>query len=154
MAEVTDRVVAPTIPRRRRSVPAGRSELRQQRSVDTHPRPVMPEKTVRSAEAGASKVSLDRPLHAAVLVSPSAFRLRRCRRPTSTGSSTSFFHPTCSLRLPNWLRVNGLAISNIADGHVPIRTASIASNLCRRTSGLRERPGRDGLSTQSIRGFC
>ena len=66
MAEVTDRVVAPTIPRRTRSVPAGRSELRQQRSVGTHPRPVMPEKTVRSAEAGASKVSLDRPLHAAV----------------------------------------------------------------------------------------
>src|SRR6516164_6903071 len=66
MAEVTDRIVAPTIPRRRRSVPAGRSELRQQRSVDTHPRPVMPEKTVGSAEAGASKISLDRPLHAAV----------------------------------------------------------------------------------------
>jgi len=66
MAEVTDRVVAPTIQRRTRSVPAARSELRQHRSVGTHPRPVMPEKSVRSAEAGASKVSLDRPLHAAV----------------------------------------------------------------------------------------
>ena len=66
MAEVTDRVVAPTIPRRTRSVPAARSELRQHRSVGTHPRPVMPEKSVRSAEAGASQISLDRPLHAAV----------------------------------------------------------------------------------------
>jgi polyhydroxyalkanoate synthase len=66
MADVTDRVAAPTIQRRTRSVLAGRSELRQQRPVGTHPRPVMPEKTVRSAEAGASKVSLDRPLHAAV----------------------------------------------------------------------------------------
>src|SRR6516162_9952028 len=66
MAEVTDRVVAPTIQRRTRAATAGRSELRQQRSVGTHPRPVMPDKTVRSAELGASKVSLDRPLHAAV----------------------------------------------------------------------------------------
>src|SRR6516165_5982000 len=66
MAEVTDRVAAPTIQRRIRAAAAGRSELRQQRSVGSHPRPVMPEKNVRSAEAGASKVSLDRPLHAAV----------------------------------------------------------------------------------------
>ena len=152
MAEVTDRVVTPTIPRRTR--PARRSELRQQRSVGTHPRLVMPEKPSDQPRQAHRRSRLIARYTRPWLASPSAFRLRRCRRPTSTGSSTSFFRPTSSLRLPNWLRVNGLAISNIADGHVPIRTASIASNLCRRTSGLRERRGRDGLSTQSMRGFC
>src|SRR6516225_8442093 len=69
MAEVTDRVAAPTIQRRTRVIrqtkSVGRAELRQQRPVGTQLHPT-PEKSVTPTKAGASKVSLDRPLHAAV----------------------------------------------------------------------------------------
>src|SRR6516165_5947952 len=66
MAEAADRIPAPTTQRRTRvnqqMKSAGRAELwQQQRPVGTqlHPTPVSP-------ETSASKVSLDRPLHAAV----------------------------------------------------------------------------------------
>ena len=69
MAEAVDRIPAPTAQRRTRVVPqvksAGRSELWQQRPVGTQLQ-TTPEKSVTPTEAGASKVSLDRPLHAAL----------------------------------------------------------------------------------------
>ena len=67
MAEATDRIPTPTTQRRTRVIrqtqSAGRAELWQQRLVGTHLHP-MPEKSVSPERA--SKVSLDRPLHAAV----------------------------------------------------------------------------------------
>src|SRR6516164_3909205 len=68
MAEAADRIPAPTTQRRtrvsRQMKSAGRAELWQQRPVGTQLHPT-PEKSV-SPETSASKVSLDRPLHAAV----------------------------------------------------------------------------------------
>jgi polyhydroxyalkanoate synthase subunit PhaC len=69
VAEATDRIPAPTTQRRTRVIrqtkSVGRAELRQRRPVGTQLDPT-PEKSVTPTEAGASKVSLDRPLHAAV----------------------------------------------------------------------------------------
>jgi polyhydroxyalkanoate synthase len=68
MAEAADRIPAPTTQRRTRAnrqmKSAGRAEFWQQRPVGTRLHPT-PEKSV-SPETSASKVSLDRPLHAAV----------------------------------------------------------------------------------------
>jgi poly(hydroxyalkanoate) polymerase-like protein len=68
VAEAADRILAPT-PRKTRVIKqiksaADRAELRQPRPPDTHP-PSMPKKSV-SPDTGAVKVSLDRPLHAAL----------------------------------------------------------------------------------------
>jgi len=68
VAEATDRIPTPMTQRRIAAVPqtksaGGRALLRQQRTVDTYPATV---KSVRPSHADASKLSLDRPLHAAV----------------------------------------------------------------------------------------
>jgi len=70
VAEATDRIPAPTTQRRTHVVPETRSvgsraELSQRQRVGTPPRLTTPEKSV-GPKTGASKVSLDRPLHAAV----------------------------------------------------------------------------------------
>ena len=79
MAEATDRIPAPTIQRRTGVVPQKKSAgslalLRQQRHVGSYPASV---KSVRPSDANASKLSIDRPLHAALArftlgVSPAA----------------------------------------------------------------------------------
>jgi len=71
VAETIDRIRAPTVQPGSGSVsrnksPTDRVEARQQRSLSRRPQPVAREKFTEPTGTGASKISLDRPLHATI----------------------------------------------------------------------------------------